>query len=245
MYPPARLSVNLNKVALIRNSRGSNVPDLLQVAKDCESFGAEGITIHPRPDQRHIRFDDIPSLKAVVTTELNVEGKPTPEFMALVLQHVPHQCTLVPDHPSQLTSDSGWDTQRDQGWLKEVTEELHEKGIRVSVFIDPDPQMVEGALKAGADRVELYTGPYAAMFERNPEEAVQSHVAAAMEADRIGIGVNAGHDLNLRNLRYYAQMVPGLLEVSIGHALISDALYYGLSNVIGMYRHQLRPFPEG
>jgi len=245
MRERTRLSVNINKVALLRNSRGSNMPDLIQVARDCESFGAEGITVHPRPDQRHIRYDDIGLLKEAVTTELNIEGNPTDDFLELVLLHQPHQCTLVPDSPTQLTSDSGWNTLKDKSFLTDVISTLQKKGIRVSVFVDPVEEMVIGAKEAGADRVELYTGPYASLFEINKKQAVQPHVQVAHRAHEIGIGVNAGHDLNLLNLRYYASMVPGLLEVSIGHALISDALYFGLSNVIPMYRHLLRPFDSG
>lgn len=242
MNSTARLSVNINKVALLRNARGGNLPDLLQVARDCEAFGAEGITIHPRQDQRHIRYTDVGPLKELVTTELNIEGNPTDEFIELVLQHKPVQCTLVPDTPNQLTSDSGWNTIKEHSFLVDVIKTLHASNIRVAIFIDPVIQMVEGAKKAGADRVELYTGPYAAEFERNPDMAVQPHRNAAQVASNIQLGVNAGHDLNLNNLRFYAETVPNLLEVSIGHALISDALYYGLSNTIAMYRYQLRPF---
>lgn len=230
-----RLSVNLNKVALIRNSRGANLPDLIQVAKDCEQFGAQGITVHPRPDQRHIRYSDIAALRAVVHTEFNIEGNPTEEFMDLVLANPPHQCTLVPDAPSQLTSDSGWDTVNDQNALKDAVQTLQNKGIRVSVFVDPVISMVEGAKKAGADRIEFYTGPYAHHFLKDPGGAVEAYTRAAEAANSIGIGINAGHDLNLQNLRYFREHCPGLLEVSIGHALISDALYYGLSNTIKMY----------
>lgn len=235
-----RLSVNINKIALIRNSRGGNLPDLVQVAKDCEAYGAEGITIHPRPDQRHIRYSDIPALKEVVTTELNVEGNPTAQFMQEVLQYRPHQCTLVPDKPDALTSDGGWDTTGNLAFLTDVTSRLKDAGIRVSVFINPDPHMVEGAARAGADRVEFYTGPYAAEYDRDRVKAISAHQLAAQRALETGIGVNAGHDLNLRNLRYYAENLPNLLEVSIGHALVCDALYYGLSNTIGMYRHLLQ-----
>ncbi len=237
-----RLSVNINKIALIRNSRGGNAPDLVQVAKDCETFGADGITIHPRPDQRHIRYSDIPALKEVVKTELNIEGNPTKEFMAQVLEHQPHQCTLVPDLPNALTSDGGWDTVKYGDLLTDIVAELSTNGIRVSLFIDASPSMVEGAAKVGADRIEFYTGPFAALYRTNPSKAIENHVIAAELAERHQIGVNAGHDLNLNNLRYYHQMVPNLLEVSIGHALICDALYYGLENVIGMYKHQIRPF---
>lgn len=237
-----RLSVNINKIALIRNSRGGNAPDLVQVAKDCEAFGADGITIHPRPDQRHVRYSDIPALKAIVTTELNIEGNPTPEFMLQVLAHKPHQCTLVPDSPAALTSDQGWDTIKESSFLTEITSRLKEQGIRVSIFLDASPRMVEGAARIGADRIEFYTGPFAAQYRSDPKAAIASHIAAAQEAAQVNIGVNAGHDLNLDNLRFYASMIPNLLEVSIGHALVCDALYFGLSNVIGMYRHQLRPF---
>jgi len=237
---PVRLSVNINKIALIRNSRGGNLPDLVRIARDIESFGADGITIHPRPDERHIRYADIPALKEVVETELNVEGNPTNRFMEEVLKHKPHQCTLVPDSPSALTSDKGWDTIKEKSFLTNIISVLKQNGIRVSIFIDPELEMVEGASLVGADRVEFYTGQYAHQFNNNPESAINNHIRAAIEAQRLGIGVNAGHDLNLVNLKYYASLVPGLLEVSIGHALVSDALYYGLSNVIGMYQYQLR-----
>jgi pyridoxine 5-phosphate synthase len=234
------LSVNINKIALIRNSRGGNAPDLVQVAMDCERFGADGITVHPRPDQRHIRYVDIPALQEVVRTELNIEGNPTDEFLRMVLHHRPHQCTLVPDAPSALTSDKGWDTVAEQDFLREIVNELKGNGIRVSVFVDASPGMVEGAARAGADRVEFYTGPYAALYTADPQAAIANHIQAAQVASDMNIGVNAGHDLNLNNLRYYARHIPNLLEVSIGHALVCDALYYGLSNVIGMYKHQLR-----
>jgi pyridoxine 5-phosphate synthase len=235
-----RLSVNINKIALLRNARGGNVPNLIQVASDCESFGAEGITVHPRPDQRHVRYDDIPLLRAIVTTEFNIEGNPDSDFLNLVLQNPPHQCTLVPDDPNQLTSDHGWNTIEDGARLKEITDVLHEKGIRVSVFVDPVPQMIEGAKKAGVDRIELYTGPFAHHFTTNPEMAMADYKKAAEVANQIGLGINAGHDLNLENLNYFYENCPGLLEVSIGHALISDALYYGLSNTIKMYRNRLQ-----
>ncbi len=234
-----RLSINLNKVALLRNARGGHLPNLLQVAQDCETFGAEGITVHPRPDQRHIRYDDLPALQDVVTTEFNIEGNPTPEFLALVLAIRPHQCTLVPDAPQQLTSDAGWDTVGQAGWLQEVAEQLQRQHIRVSVFVDPDERMVEGAQAAGADRIELYTGPYAHDFLTDPVAAMQPYTRAAAAAGALGIGINAGHDLNLHNLRYFQTHCPGLLEVSIGHALISDALYYGLANTVRMYLRQL------
>lgn len=235
-----KLSVNINKVALIRNSRGGNLPNLVQVAMDCEEYGAQGITVHPRPDQRHIRFDDLAALKAVVRTEFNIEGNPTPEFMSLVLENKPHQATLVPDSPGQLTSDHGWDTIRDAVFLKEIVGGLKSAGIRVSLFVDAEERFVEGAKAVGADRVELYTGEFSQDFAKNKEKAVEAHRRCAILASQIGIGVNAGHDLNLENLRFYKENVTGLLEVSIGHALISDALYFGLGNTIQMYLRQLR-----
>jgi pyridoxine 5-phosphate synthase len=235
----ARLSVNINKVALLRNSRGSNLPNLIQVARDCEAFGAQGITVHPRPDQRHIRYDDIAPLKAVVQTEFNIEGNPDTAFMALVLANPPHQCTLVPDAVHQLTSDTGWDTQKHAHFLKDVIDQLHASGIRVSIFVDPVPAMVEGAHAIGADRIELYTGPFAHDFNHSPAKAVASYTLAAETARTLGIGVNAGHDLNLDNLRFFKNHCPDLLEVSIGHALIADALYFGLSNTIKMYLNEL------
>lgn len=234
-----RLSVNINKIALLRNSRGSNLPDLVQAAKDLESFGAQGITVHPRPDQRHIRYDDVPLLRAVVTTEFNIEGKPDKAFMALVLANPPHQCTLVPDSETQLTSDHGWDTVNQQSELREVVQELRKKGIRSSVFVDPVARMVEGAKLAGADRIEFYTGPFAHDFKKDPLAAVQAYTEAAEVANALGIGINAGHDLNLENLRFFQAHCPQLLEVSIGHALIADALYYGLENTVKMYLRQL------
>lgn len=233
------LSVNINKIALLRNSRGGNLPDLVQAAKDIESFGAQGITVHPRPDQRHIRYSDVPLLRAVVTTEFNIEGKPNREFLDLVLANPPHQCTLVPDSETQLTSDHGWDTVGQQAELREVVQELHKHGIRVSVFVDPVAKMVEGAKLADADRVEFYTGPFAHDFKADPQAAVQAYTEAALVANTLGIGINAGHDLNLENLRFFQANCPQLLEVSIGHALIADALYYGLENTIRMYLRQL------
>ncbi len=235
-----KLSVNINKVALIRNSREGNLPDLVQVAKDCEAFGAEGITVHPRPDERHIRYSDIPALHAVVTTEFNIEGNPSDQFMELVLKNPPAQCTLVPDPPGALTSSQGWNTIAHKAFLKDVVARLQEHGIRVSVFIDAEEAHVEGAKLVGADRVEFYTGNYALQFPENPEKAVAPHARCARLANDIGIGINAGHDLNLDNLRYYKERVEGLLEVSIGHALISDALYYGLQNTIQMYLRKLK-----
>ena len=234
-----RLSVNINKVALVRNSRKGNFPDLYQIAKDCEAFGAEGITVHPRPDERHIRYADVPILKDLVTTEFNIEGNPIPTFMDLVLANKPHQCTLVPDSPEVLTSDQGWDTVKHAAFLKDITAQLQAAGIRVSVFVDANPKMVEGAKAVGADRIEFYTGDFAKAFVHNPQEAIKPHVEAAKVADNIGIGVNAGHDLNLENLPFYRQHIDNLLEVSIGHALIADALYYGLNNTIQMYLRAL------
>ncbi len=235
-----RLSVNVNKVATLRNSRGGNLPDLVQVAKDCEAFGAQGITVHPRPDERHIRYSDVPLLKEIVTTEYNIEGYPNRRFLDLVLANKPHQCTLVPDAPGVLTSDQGWDTIGQAELLRDVVTELQEAGIRVSLFVDAEERFVEGAKAVGADRIEFYTGNYAKDFSKDPDLAVAAHRLSAQKAQEIGIGVNAGHDLNLENLSFYRKSVPGLLEVSIGHALISDALYFGLQNVIQMYLRQLR-----
>ncbi|MCS7035199.1 MAG: pyridoxine 5'-phosphate synthase [Saprospiraceae bacterium] len=236
-----RLSVNINKVALLRNARGGNLPDLIQFARDCEAYGAEGITVHPRPDQRHVRYSDIPALREVVTTEFNIEGNPTPEFLELVLAHPPHQCTLVPDAAHQLTSDHGWDTLEHADFLRAVIARLHDRGIRVSLFVDADPRMVEGAQAVGADRVELYTGPYAHQFPDDPAAAIAPYLAAAQAAHQCGLGLNAGHDLNLDNLPYFRQHCPHLLEVSIGHALISDALYFGIANTIRLYQKALQP----
>lgn len=213
---------------------------MIRVARDCEAFGAEGITVHPRPDERHIRFSDIPRLKEVVRTEFNIEGNPTEQFMELVLKNKPDQCTLVPDPPDVLTSDTGYDTIAERSFLTEVVSALKAANIRVSIFIDPDPKQVEGARVIGADRVELYTGDYAFKYRQDPISAVQSHTECGKLAEEIGIGLNAGHDLNLDNLDYYRASVPGLLEVSIGHALIADALYYGLQTTIQLYQYRLR-----
>lgn len=234
------LSVNLNKIALIRNARGENLPNLYQVAKDCESFGAEGITVHPRPDERHIRYNDIAPLKALVTTELNMEGNPNPKFMDLVLQNQPHQATLVPDKPNALTSTAGWDTVANESFLKEVISELQNVGIRVSIFVNPEERFVEGAKNVGADRIELYTGVFAKKFD-TADRAVEmaKHTACSKLAHQIGLEVNAGHDLNLRNLRYFKQNMPYLHEVSIGQALVSDALYFGLATTIRKYLNEL------
>jgi pyridoxine 5-phosphate synthase len=234
-----KLSVNINKVALIRNSRGGNYPDIIQFAKDCESFGADGITVHPRPDQRHIRFDDVYALKEIVTTEFNVEGYPTDAFIKMMTEVKPHQCTLVPDKPDALTSDEGWDTIKHEHFLTNTVKELQSYGIRVSLFVEPIEQLVEGAKKTGADRIEFYTGPYAHNFSYNKNKAVEKYANAARFANQINIGINAGHDLNLDNLQFFKQNIPWLLEVSIGHALISDALYKGLENTIQLYKRQL------
>ena len=234
-----RLSVNINKIALIRNARGSNLPDLLQVAKDCEAFGAQGITVHPRPDERHVRYDDIPLLKEVVTTEYNIEGNPSERFMELVLANRPDQCTLVPDLPGALTSDTGWDTEKHEIFLKDTISRLKEAGIRVSIFVDPVEKDIEGAKRVGADRIEFYTGAYAHQFRKDKVAAVAPFTRCAKLANSIGIGINAGHDLNLDNLQYFCQEIDNLLEVSIGHALVCDALYYGLHNTIQLYLKQL------
>ena len=231
-----KLSVNINKVALIRNSRGGNLPNLLQFALDCERFGAEGITVHPRPDERHIRYADVLELKNVVTTELNVEGYPSPKFMRLIKDSAPHQCTLVPDPPHVLTSDEGWDIIKNRDFLKDVVEQCHSIGTRTSIFINADPKQVEAAKEIGADRVELYTGGYANQYFDNKVLAIESHKLAGDLAVNLGIGLNAGHDLNLDNLKYYAEEVYGLMEVSIGHAIVSDALYFGIQNTIQMYK---------
>lgn len=234
-----RLSVNINKVATLRNARGGNLPDVERFAVDCERFGAEGITVHPRPDERHIRRSDVYALRKLVTTELNIEGNPTTDFMRLVLDVVPEQVTLVPDAPDQLTSNHGWDTVANAAHLRELIEAFHRKYIRVSVFVDADPQMVEGAKAVGADRVELYTGPYAELFERDPELAIETYRPAAERAHQIGLGLNAGHDLNLRNLPAFHKAFPWVDEVSIGHALIADALYLGIEETIKQYKYAL------
>lgn len=234
-----RLSVNINKVALIRNSRGEDKPNLVQFAIDCEAFGAQGITVHPRPDERHIRYSDLPLLKEVVKSEFNIEGYPSQKFIDHVLKVKPTQVTLVPDPPGVLTSSEGWDTVKHYDFLKEVVMEFQKNGIRVSLFLEALIKDVESASKTGTDRIEFYTGKYAAHFNLNKEEAIQNHIQAAKVAYNLGLGVNAGHDLNLDNLNYYVTSVPNLLEVSIGHALIGDALYYGIQNVVQMYLHQI------
>jgi len=235
-----RLSVNINKIATLRNSRGGNNPDLIQVAKDCERFGAQGITVHPRPDERHIRYNDVFELKKIVTTEFNIEGNcQEQKFIDLVLDNKPEQVTLVPDALGQLTSNHGWDTIRHQRYLKDMIGVFKQAGIRVSIFVDPVEAMVEAAATTGTDRIELYTEAYAHQYHHNKEAAIDPYVRAAERAKMLGLGINAGHDLDLHNLRYFAENIPALAEVSIGHALISDALYYGLENTIQMYLRQL------
>ena len=234
-----QLSVNINKIATLRNSRGGNVPDLLKVAADLQSYGAEGITIHPRPDQRHIRYDDAMALPAVLTTEFNIEGNPIPKFIDLVLQIKPDQVTLVPDSEDVITSDAGWDTIKYKDFLAEVISEFQSHGIRTSIFVDPIEKMVEGAKNTGADRIELYTETYAQNFKKNPEKAIAPYTRAALLANDLGIGINAGHDLNLENTAFFAQNILNLLEVSIGHALVSESLYLGFENVIPMYLQRL------
>lgn len=235
-----RLSVNVNKIALIRNARGNNFPDLLKVCKDIESFGAEGITVHPRPDERHITYADIPLIKEVCTTEFNIEGNPRSRgFMELVLQNKPHQCTLVPDEQNALTSDAGWNTLKHLHYLQEIIQELKANNIRVSIFCDPDPVMIEAAKKTGTDRIELYTGPYADTFNNNKHHAVESYRIASEIAKKLELGLNAGHDLNLNNLAFFKKNTIDLAEVSIGHALVVDALYYGLHNTIELYKNKL------
>lgn len=235
-----RLSVNINKIATLRNSRGGNNPNLVQVALDCEKFGAQGITVHPRPDERHIRYQDVFDLKKVITTEFNIEGNcQEQKFIDLVLAAKPAQVTLVPDVLGQITSNHGWDTIANKDYLTDMITVFKNAGIRVSIFVDPDPKMVEGAAQTGTDRVELYTEGYASNYHQNKETAIAPYVEAGMVAQQLGLGLNAGHDLDLHNLKYFAENVPGLLEVSIGHALISDALYYGLENTVQMYLRQL------
>ena len=234
----ARLSVNINKVATIRNARGGNVPNVLQVALDCERFGAEGITVHPRPDERHIRYSDVRELKPVLKEEFNIEGYPSEDFMSLIEEIKPAQVTLVPDAPDVLTSNAGWDTVNREAELSKIVARLRNT-CRVSVFVEADCRMVEGAKACGADRVELYTESYAANYNINKEEAIAKFISAARKAEEMGLGLNAGHDLSLENLQYFNSMIPNLLEVSIGHALISDALYFGLENTIQMYKRLL------
>ena len=238
-----KLSVNINKIATLRNSRGGNNPDLVKVALDCERFGAQGITVHPRPDERHIRYQDTFDLKKVIATEFNIEGNcKEQKFIDLVLANQPAQVTLVPDVLGQITSNHGWDTIKEQDYLKEMVAVFKNAGIRVSIFVDPIVEMVEGALATGTDRIELYTEDYAKNYHLNKEKAIAPYVVAAQKANELGLGVNAGHDLDLDNLHYFAQNIPNLLEVSIGHALICDSLYLGLENTIQLYLKQLNPY---
>ena len=235
-----RLSVNVNKIATLRNARGGNMPNLIQVVKDCERFGAQGITVHPRPDERHIRYSDVYDLKKIVTTEFNIEGYPSDRYNELIHEVKPTQVTLVPDAPDALTSNAGWDTIKHQDFLKKLIDGYHKDGIRTSIFVDANVEMVTNAAKTGTDRIELYTESYARNYPDNPEAAIRDFVLAAEEANRQGLGINAGHDLSLVNLKYFAQHIPNLLEVSIGHALICDAIYLGLQTTIEQYLDQLK-----
>ena len=235
-----KLSVNINKIATLRNARGGNNPNVLAVARDAEIFGAQGITVHPRPDERHIRYQDVRDIRPLVTTEFNIEGNPIESFAELVLAVKPTQVTLVPDGHDQLTSNHGWDTIENKAFLTDICKTFKDAGIRTSIFVDADPQMVEGAKACGADRVELYTEPYASGYQANREAAIAPFIAAAEEARRVGLGLNAGHDLSLENLHYYHQQIPWTDEVSIGHALICDALYLGLKQTIEQYLNALK-----
>ncbi len=236
-----RLSVNINKIATLRNARGGNIPNVLQSAIDCQDFGAEGITVHPRPDERHIRMQDVRDIKPIIRTEFNIEGYPSPAFLDMVTSVLPDQVTLVPDPPEAITSSEGWDTVKHQSFLRKVIEDLQSHGIRTSIFIGTEPEKLKQAAGTGTQRVELYTEPYAREFPGGPEKAVAPFIKAAEVALGEGLQLNAGHDLNLENLSFFNDNVPGLLEVSIGHALISDALYFGLENTIQMYLRQLVP----
>lgn len=231
-----KLSVNINKIATLRNARGGNNPDVEKVALDCEAFGAQGITVHPRPDERHIRRSDVYALRPLLKTEFNIEGYPSPDFIDLVLKVKPHQVTLVPDAPDQITSNSGWDTRKNLEFLSELMDRFGEAGVRTSIFVGTDIEMIEYAARAGADRVELYTEPYASGYKKNPEEAVAPFVEAAKAVRKLGMGLNAGHDLSLENLEFFHRNIPWLDEVSIGHALVCDALYLGLKKTIEEYR---------
>lgn len=236
-----KLSVNINKIATIRNARGGNTPNLVQMALDAEKFGAQGITVHPRPDERHIRYQDIYDLKPLLTTEFNIEGNPKEQkFVDLVLDVKPHQVTLVPDNNNQITSDHGWDTIANKTYLTDIIKTFKQAGIRTSIFVDANIKMVEGAKETGTDRIELYTEEYARLYPTQKESVIKPFIAAAETANKLGLGINAGHDLSLENLKYFKQNIPNLLEVSIGHALISDALYYGLENTIQLYLRELK-----
>ncbi|HON17794.1 MAG TPA: pyridoxine 5'-phosphate synthase [Salinivirgaceae bacterium] len=236
-----KLSVNINKIATIRNARGGNIPNVLEAAINCQKFGAEGITVHPRPDERHIRYSDVRAIRPIITTEFNIEGYPSPKFIELVMEVKPHQVTLVPDPPDAITSNAGWDTKKHLSFLRDIIAQMKSQGIRTSIFVDTNLQNIEFSAETGTNRIELYTEPYATKFEYNPEEAIAPFRKAAKRAVELGLGINAGHDLNLQNLRFFVQNIPGLLEVSIGHAIISDALYYGLENTIQMYLRELKP----
>ncbi|MBI5219017.1 MAG: pyridoxine 5'-phosphate synthase [Bacteroidia bacterium] len=235
-----KLSVNINKIATLRNARGGNIPDVLKAAIDCQRFGAQGITVHPRPDERHIRYKDVYDIKDSITTEFNIEGYPSEKFIGLVLYVCPRQVTLVPDSPDALTSNAGWDTIKNKSFLQDVISRFKEKKIRVSIFIDTNTDNIFHAKETGADRVELYTEPYASIFPEDKEKAIAPFIKAADAANKAGLGLNAGHDLNLDNLKYFKDHIPGLIEVSIGHALIADALYFGLENTIQMYLRKLK-----
>ena len=234
-----KLSVNINKIATIRNARGGNIPDVAQVAIDCVKFGAHGITVHPRPDERHIRYEDVRNLRNKLSVEFNIEGNPTPQFIQLLLEVKPEQATLVPDVESAITSDAGWDTIANHDYLKDIIKEIKQAGIRTSIFIDTDLHFIEAAAKTGADRIELYTGPYAHNYSKNREDAIKPFIEAAKLAQSLGLGINAGHDLSLENLEYLIEQIPFIDEVSIGHALISDALYFGLEKTIQLYKKKL------
>ena len=240
LKPMTKLSVNINKIATLRNSRGGDVPNLLKVAKDIQEFGAQGITIHPRPDERHIRYQDARDLKPMVTSEYNIEGNPIRKFMDLVLEVKPTQVTLVPDTINQITSNAGWDTVTNKSYLKEVISEFKNAGIRTSIFIDTDLKLIEAAAKTGTDRIELYTEHFASAYEKGNKQAIKPYTKAANLAHELGLGINAGHDLSLDNVEFFKQNIPNLAEVSIGHALISESLYLGLQNVVNMYLHRLQ-----
>lgn len=235
-----KLSVNINKIATIRNARGGNIPDVLKAALDIERFGADGITVHPRPDERHIKYQDVYELKKVLKTEFNIEGYPCAKFIDLVLSVKPAQVTLVPDPPDVLTSNAGWDTIKNKDFLKDMIYQFKSNNIRTSIFVEADPVMIENAVYTGTDRVELYTENYASNYHNHKEKAIKDFILAAKTANKYNLGINAGHDLNLENLKYFAENIPGLLEVSIGHALISDALYFGLENTVMLYKRLLR-----
>ena len=238
----ARLSVNINKIATIRNARGGNMPNVAKAATDCERFGAEGITVHPRPDERHIRYSDVREIKPLITTEFNIEGNPIPSFIDLVMENKPHQVTLVPDAENAITSNAGWDTVSNRSFLTEVCSEFRKNGIRTSIFVGADPAMVEGAALCGCDRVELFTEPYAEMFPKDKDAAVRPFIEAAEAARRCGLGLNAGHDLNLDNLEFFIRSIPWTDEVSIGHAIVCDALYMGLEQTIKAYLSKVKIF---